>query len=206
MIWRDKLKPIPEPCCLVVKNGTKIISITWSLIPVPLSLTSKYSCWLAFCAMLTSMHFTDSGVFNCLRTSRALVSRFIITCSTWPLSIITNCWLCTDKLKVILSCLACCEWSATTCLARSAKICGCKCGAGKLLTFLNCAINSPKCSVRDASVVKASCRSCLSSWSSKQSSFGSSAVQVCANEESGVIELAISWVSTLVRRLYACCS
>ena len=38
-----------------------------------------------------------------------------------------------------------------------------KWGAGKLLTFLNCAINSPKCSVRDASVVRASCKSCLSS-------------------------------------------
>jgi len=38
-IWRERLRPIPEPLCFVVKNGMKILSRTSGSIPVPLSAT-----------------------------------------------------------------------------------------------------------------------------------------------------------------------
>lgn len=39
MIWRDRLRPMPEPSSLVVKKGTKIFSCTSSGMPGPLSST-----------------------------------------------------------------------------------------------------------------------------------------------------------------------
>lgn len=176
MICCDKFKFIFEFCCLVVKNGIKIILIIWLLIFVLLLLIFKYSCWLVFCVMFILMYFVDFGLFNCLRILRVFVSRFIIICLICFLFIIISCWFCIDKFNVILSCLVCCECRVIICLVRFVRICGFRCGVGKLLIFLNCVINLFKCLVCDVSVDKVSCKFCLFFWLLKLSLVGSSVV------------------------------
>ncbi len=84
--------PVPWPSGLVVKNGSKIRSRVAASIPIPVSLTASRTCGpgrTPTCSRANASSSSTLAVSMVTRpprgmASRALTTRFMTTCSSWP--------------------------------------------------------------------------------------------------------------------------
>ena len=86
MICLHRLRPMPLPFSLVVKNGINILSSTSGSMPGPLSET-----------VMDTVPVSDTEDFTCIcgegmseHASSAFLMRFISTCSIWVRSILMD--------------------------------------------------------------------------------------------------------------------
>ena len=97
-IWRDTARPMPEPSCLVVKNGVKIFSATSVGIAFPLLVTS---IWMRSSASMVE-HIIHIANSNHSQTSLALSnSEQPIESTISPSSLTYRTTLCSPFFKLI---------------------------------------------------------------------------------------------------------
>lgn len=77
-IWRERLRPMPEPPLLVVKKGRKMLSAASGLIPHPLSDTEIMNLWFGWSPLVDTITVGFSSM-----DSTAFFIRFMSTCSIW---------------------------------------------------------------------------------------------------------------------------